>query len=101
MLRSVLLTALALLGPLGHVVRAQSPPGGSWNARESCKALESVDFSAVPDAPTQVSSATSMPAARDLPAYCQVRGYVSPSVGIELALPIPWNGKFMEGGCGG
>jgi hypothetical protein len=97
---SILLIAVALLGPVGYVARAQAAPGGSWHAQESCKALQSADFSAVPDAPTLVSSATSMPAAADLPAYCEVRGYITTSIGIEMALPVSWNGKFLEGGCG-
>jgi feruloyl esterase len=40
-------------------------------------------------------------ASSDLPARCEVTGYVASSVGIKLDLPVAWNGKFMEVGCGG
>jgi pimeloyl-ACP methyl ester carboxylesterase len=64
-----------------------------------CKGLESIDFSSIQDAPTQVTGAklTGTP-----PGYCQVQGYVAPQVGFELQLPIKnWNGKLIHLGNGG
>jgi len=66
-----------------------------------CKMLESSDFAGLVDAPTRVLSATSVKAGGNLPAYCEVTGYVVPNVGIKLGLPTHWNGKLMEMGCGG
>ncbi len=70
-------------------------------ATEQCTALKHVDFSRIQDAPTQITEARLIEAKGD-PAYCQVRGYVSPQVEFEIRLPVNnWNGKFMETGCGG
>src|SRR5690242_10961160 len=60
-------------------------------AFERCKALQKDDFSAVQDAPTQLTSARVIET-KESPIYCQVQGYVSPQVGFELRLPIQnWN----------
>jgi len=67
----------------------------------SCSAFATADLSGILDAPTQLMSATSVKAGEDLPAYCQVKGYITPNVGILMALPMAWNGKFMQEGCGG
>jgi hypothetical protein len=68
----------------------------------SCSALQREDFSRLIDAPTQVEDAAIVHAGVDGPAYCRVRGYVSPAVGFELRLPTAtWNGKVLEVGCGG
>lgn len=69
---------------------------------ETCQALAKADFSALLDAPTHVTRTASVAANDDMPAYCAVRGYVSPAVEFELRLPINnWNGKFLYRGCGG
>jgi Tannase and feruloyl esterase len=71
-------------------------------AAASCKALESVDFTGIPDAPTQLTEAKFVEASDGEPALCLAKGYVFPQVGIELRLPVAnWNGKFLEVGCGG
>jgi hypothetical protein len=69
---------------------------------KQCEALGSADLASVQDAPTQVTEAKLVEASDDLPAYCRVKGYVAPNVGIEMHLPIAgWNRKFLEVGCGG
>jgi feruloyl esterase len=45
-------------------------------------------------------------ATADLPAHCQVQGFVAPQVNFEVRLPLPdgaapWNGRFLMQGCGG
>lgn len=71
-------------------------------AAAQCKSLESTDFSHILDAPTQVTEAKLLEANGDKSSFCQVKGYVAPTVGFELRLPIAnWNGKFFEVGCGG
>ena len=66
-----------------------------------CAALPRQLFSSLPDAPTTITSAQSVPASADLPAYCQVVGFVAPQVRFEIRLPDDWNGKFLYQGCGG
>jgi Tannase and feruloyl esterase len=97
------LSALVVLTVSCSPIWAADADAGSntrWTSR--CEALASVDFSGVLDAPTQIILAKSVPTTGNVPAYCQIEGYVSPDVGIELRLPGPqWNGKFIEMGCGG
>ena len=51
---------------------------------------------------TNLLSATEVPAAGDLPAYCRVLGFVRPAINFEIRLPLQgWNGKFYMAGCGG
>ena len=94
---------------------------------QQCHALGSMDFSDVPDAPTQINGARHILNAQDMledlpdlshvPAdvvtilrksltqlepLCRVTGYVAPNVGFALVLPdANWNGKFLHLGCGG
>jgi hypothetical protein len=59
-------------------------------------------FARIEDAPTSVLGAEVIPAQRDLPEVCLVRGIVAPNISFELRLPTTaWNGKFMYHGCGG
>ena len=53
------------------------------------------------DAPTQVTSAEPIEIKGDLPAYCEVKGYIAPAVEIHVALPSSWNGKLIELGSVG
>ena len=67
-----------------------------------CSSLVNADFTGVEDAPTQVTDTKFVVAKGSVPAYCEVRGYVSPAVGFLIRLPATnWNGKFYERGCGG
>jgi hypothetical protein len=72
------------------------------NVPINCNGLESADFSGTLDAPTQVTEVKLVKSQDDMPAYCQVHGYIAPNVGIGLRMPVRnWNGKFIEAGCGG
>ena len=72
------------------------------DAAAQCKALGSVDFSHIPDAPAQIIEAKVVKDNGDAHEFCEINGYVEPSVGFLLRLPLDsWNGKFMEFGCGG
>lgn len=67
-----------------------------------CSNLLSRDFSRIPDAPAQLTSAKEVTATPEAPAYCKIEGYISGSIGFELRLPQKnWNGKMMFQGCGG
>jgi hypothetical protein len=67
-----------------------------------CNALAGMDFSRIPDALTQIIKSHLEQRSGDAPAYCEVSGYVAPSIDFLLRLPNEkWNGKFIELGCGG
>ena len=92
-----LFAAVAVLGFVS-AAHAQAPSDTS----QQCAALAGTDFSRVMDAPTQITSSKTVAATTDLPAFCQVQGYVAPAVGFELRMPMSdWNGKFFKVGCGG
>ena len=83
-------------------VAAWAEEGSINQAVARCEALASVDFSGIQDAPTQILATRSAQAADQVPAYCEIEGYVAPQVGFELRLPMSqWNGKFLHVGCGG
>ncbi len=49
-----------------------------------------------------VTSARVVPAAGDVPEYCEVRAIALPQIQIEVRLPMQgWNGKLYQTGCGG
>ncbi|HEU4618347.1 MAG TPA: tannase/feruloyl esterase family alpha/beta hydrolase [Gammaproteobacteria bacterium] len=64
--------------------------------RRACEAL--VD---TPD--LAITSARIKPASGDTPAYCYVKGTISPQIRYHLQLPLPgdWNGRFLSWGDGG
>lgn len=110
MKHSTRLTTLLALAPLAAILcgpRASAEPGASnpaptAAAATSCQALLAKDFSHVEDAPVQVVDARIVPQSGKRPAYCQVRGYIYPQIGIEIRLPLAnWNGKLVEIGDGG
>ncbi len=115
-------SVLALAIVIHANANADTPVSADEQAR--CEALTETNFTKTMDAPTIVNEALvvanpaslirglSTPSAaavdaltrdlREMQPYCRVRGYVSPQVGFELALPMQhWNGKFLHIGCGG
>ena len=59
----------------------------AWGASEvraaselQCQVLQGQDFSSVIDAPTHLMATRVVEASDGVPAYCQVKGYVAPSV---------------------
>lgn len=102
----VLTTTIAVIVIASHSVSAGAQESAAATDTQSsaaqCKALERADFTGIPDAPTQLIQAKFVEAAQDMPAYCDVKGYVEPTMVFELRLPATvWNGKFFEVGCGG
>lgn len=99
-MKAILLLIIGSSAITGSVARASVPPDALGAAQ--CKALESADFSGIQEAPTMVTQANLVEPSGEMPAYCQVEGYVTPNVGFNLVLPLSnWNGKFLERGCGG
>ncbi len=77
------------------------PPTGDDPASR-CLRIAYSDQSSIKDAPTQIIDAAVKPARGDAPAHCVVNGYINPQIGFRLWLPLDtWNGKLMQGGCGG
>ncbi len=69
---------------------------------QSCEDWIHHDFSGIADAPAQLLEAETVAATDPVPAYCRLRGYVHPNIGIELRLPADdWNGGFFYAGCTG
>ncbi len=95
------LFALAVLaGLVGYGEPAAAAPDTPDDAR--CAGLVGSRFASVPDAPTQIISASTRAASGDQPALCEVKGYVTPQVAFVVQLPLAgWNGKLMVMGCGG
>jgi hypothetical protein len=72
------------------------------SAETRCESLREANFTSVPDAPTELLRPELVSAEGGTPAYCDVRGYVSPQVGFELRLPLNhWNQKYMQLGTAG
>ena len=89
-----------LAGMLALPTGAAQLPENDYAA--ACRRLVDKDFGDVEDAPTQVTATQMVAAEGRTPAYCKVAGYVAPTVGIELRMPVTnWNGKFLQYGCGG
>lgn len=90
MIRSV--TVIAALAVAATPVRAD---------QAACQSFVNLDFAQVLDAPAHLTATEYVAATDKLPAYCDVRGYVAPQVGIRLRIPdVGWNGKFAFEGCG-
>src|SRR5690348_16288122 len=72
-------------------------------ASTQCEAVGKRKFSTVLDAPTQINRSQWVRAGTGHVDFCEVAGYVAPSVGIAMWLPDAkkWNGKLIEMGCGG
>lgn len=48
-----------------------------------------------------VETATEIPTAGDVPAFCRITGQILPEIRFELSLPGSWNGRFYMFGNGG
>jgi hypothetical protein len=67
-----------------------------------CEALKGGRWTNLPSAPTWVISATYHAKTAERRAYCDVEGYVNPTVNFGLWMPADnWSGRFIVRGCGG
>jgi pimeloyl-ACP methyl ester carboxylesterase len=95
---SVLLFAFAALG----VARAHAADLTVIDATARCQALQGARWTTLPSAPTWVVSATYHAQTAQRRSYCDVEGYVNPTVNFGLWLPAAgWNGRYLAHGCGG
>ena len=98
--RSLVVYALLLIP--GGLALASTVGASLPTAEARCEALVDVDFTNIPDAPTQLLNTRVEPAQDKTPAYCDVRGYVSPQIGFDLRLPLShWNKNYLQLGAGG
>ena len=51
--------------------------------------------------PTMLMSSEVVQESADLPAHCKVTGVIQPQVQFEIRLPLAWNGRYYQRGCGG
>ena len=94
-----LLMTSALAGALAGALWLGTPALADAQAKSGadCEALRSTVFAA-----GFVTSARVVPAAGDVPDYCEVRAIALPQIQIEVRLPMQgWNGKLYQTGCGG
>ncbi|MFI0351307.1 tannase/feruloyl esterase family alpha/beta hydrolase [Actinomadura sp. 9N407] len=97
---------LSLVAGAAQTLSGETPARASTQAEAApavtCQQLGKLDLSGLRDAPTQILSVTPVAATAQKPAYCQVKGYVSPQVQFELRLPAQgWTGRYVQLGCGG
>lgn len=93
---AILLTATLAASPA--FAMSQGDIAAPANA---CEAIAHQDFAAVPDAPTSILKAEAVAAAQDRPSHCRITGIIAPQIQFELRLPDQWNGRYLQGGCGG
>ncbi len=99
LLASVLLLILAVGAVPGQVAASTST---DLAPAIPCRQLAGADLTALPGALTRILGATAVPATPHKPAYCQVKGYVSPQIRFEVRLPSEsWSGRYLQLGCGG
>ncbi len=90
----------AMIAVQAHAAPLSTPPAP--DAAHRCADLAKANFGDIQDAPTQVVTATYYAATPKRVAYCDVEGYVAPTIGFGLWLPADnWNRKYIVRGCGG
>ncbi len=75
-------------------------PAGAVAPVVSCARLALMDFTQIPGAPTEVTSAATVTI--DGASYCEVKGEQPPQLQFDLRLPVStWTGRYVQEGCGG
>lgn len=91
---------LVLVSSFLPLTQAQSDGTTVITPQMPCEALLGQDFSTLPDAATQLSSAEEV--TEEGLSYCKVIGYSTPQIQFELRLPLSsWTGRYLQLGCGG
>ncbi len=89
-----------------HAAEAQTKPAtadlATTDQAARCEALQGGRWTSLPSAPTWVISAIYHAKTAERRAYCDVVGYVNPTVNFGVWLPAEgWNGRYIVRGCGG
>ena len=79
------------------------PVPGIASAKINCVDIAYKDFSKIPDAATEIKSATLVAAtSANSSEICKITGITAPNAMFVIQLPITqWNGDYFQGGCGG
>lgn len=99
-------SALALISGLALAQAPAVPAAGSAALAGvqpviECEKLVAADISPAVGAPTHITSAKVLNEAKPA-AYCEVLGYIEPSIKFEVRLPLTnWTQRFLQTGCGG
>lgn len=97
-----LLSAPWAIGSSAQGQGSTDPAGTATSVSQKCLALADADFSGLGDAPTKIVDARYHEATPELPANCDLRGYVAPTAKFGMMMPASnWNGKYVVRGCGG
>jgi hypothetical protein len=92
-LASMAAAGVIVMGPAALAATAD----GAIPPVMSCEALAKADLSRQDAQITSTATAT-----RDGHAYCDVKGYISPTTQFEALLPLEtWRGDYLQQGCGG
>lgn len=100
--RRALATLIVLAIGLAAISEASATQMPAADGVARCNEIATTDFSRTPDAPTRIKETQVVEATNTDVRYCQIKGHITPNVGVLLRLPIDnWNGKLIEIGCGG
>jgi feruloyl esterase len=97
-------TGLRLAAAICGLLLMTAPPVGARAEAPTllpCRALPGANWAKTPDAPSRVQTVLERPQTIAKAAACVVDGYTNPAIGWRLWLPIAWNGKLAQDGCGG
>jgi len=103
-IRKVAGVSIVTLGFCAHVQAAEiaDPVAPPDTAVQRCTALRGTDVSDDPAILVRITEAAVAKQAPDVPEACMLEGYINSTVGFKIALPLrDWNGKYLQGGCGG
>jgi Tannase and feruloyl esterase len=99
-----ILVALPMLyaarGSSASTVQPQTVAAGAIAPTIPCSQLQSIDFSSVPGAISQITGASTI--TYNGAGYCDVTGYIAPQEQFDIRLPeTTYTGEFVQEGCGG
>lgn len=86
------------------LVTLLSSPGLAEDMASACAAFGPKSFIIENQGgtPVEVRKGRIVDGTKDVPAYCELTGFVAPQVGFEIRLPLKdWNGRFLQQGCSG
>ena len=102
MLLLVLMQRALASAPVAPVQYVALPARTVMEPARTCAALAERAFDHTLDSPARILSTRLMPAEGDRPAFCLAKGYVAPTIGFDLWLPVRgYTGRYLQGGCGG
>ncbi|MBZ6377145.1 hypothetical protein B5C34_06395 [Pacificimonas flava] len=92
-----------ILTTAGAATAAQAPRAptdAGLGSTSDCARFMRTDLGGL-DYPAMLMSSEIVEATDSLPAFCRVTGVIEPQVQFEMRLPLAWNGRYYQRGCGG